>query len=367
MKVTHVIDSGGYYGAEVMLVHLCQAQQQTGMDVEVISIGTPGNYKKPLEEKLEEHGIRYIPWRMRALPDLRESFRILKHCKQGGSDVIHSHGYKGNILLGLIPRRLRKIPVITTVHGYTRQSRFSKMTIYQWLDKLCLPRLDAVVIVSEGMRHQVPEKKLGSKLHVVANGIPTIDKDIASKTSSWPEGDYIRIVSAGRLSKEKNFSFLINKAKILIDSNVAVQVHIYGDGPQRRSLEELIKALNLEENVVLKGYTNDVQEIYQGSDLYVNCSVTEGMPVTLLEAMRTGIYVIASNIPANKEILGDIEKGILLFELEGNNFENLVKKFRENSLISQKLREKFISNHTSEKMSFKYKKLYETFKQQAIQ
>lgn len=358
MKVTHIIDSGGYYGAEVMLVHLCQAQQQTGMDVEVISIGTPGNYKKPLEEKLEEHGIRYIPWRMRALPDLRESFRILKHCKQGGSDVIHSHGYKGNILLGLIPRRLRKIPVITTVHGYTRQSRFSKMTIYQWLDRLCLPRLDAVVIVSEGMRHQIPEKKLGSKLHVVANGIPDQTDPAVGESGKQIifKDDFFNIISIGRLSREKNFSLLIKIMPALIKINKKSRLYIFGEGSERNTLERLISDLKISDHVYLPGYTTRSEYYYRSANLFVNCSLTEGMPITILEAMRAGCPILVSNIPANISLL----KGS---PIKNNFFENSEKELLKAVISMQESNrdeavEFFKENFSSSKTEKAYRNIY---------
>src|SRR5690606_16108142 len=110
-----------------MLVRLCQAQIDLGIDVEVISIGTHGNYEKPLEKHLRAKAIPYKVWRMLALPDLRESLKIIKYCKQTSTDVIHSHGYKGNILLGLIPKKQRSIPLLTSLHGYTRFKGFSKI------------------------------------------------------------------------------------------------------------------------------------------------------------------------------------------------------------------------------------------------
>src|SRR5690606_39110015 len=105
--------------------------------------------------------------------DIRESFKILRYCEASHTDVIHSHGYKGNILLGLLPERWRKIPVVATLHGYTRVSGFSKMALNQWLDKHCLCRLDAVILVSEGMRHQAPAD-LKPKLYIISNGIPDV-------------------------------------------------------------------------------------------------------------------------------------------------------------------------------------------------
>lgn len=316
MKVVHVIDSGGYYGAEVMLVHLCKAQQQLGLNVEVISIGVHGNYEKPLETKLRENQISYKPWRMMAAPDLRQSFKIINYCHSVGADVIHSHGYKGNILLGLIPKRWRKLPIISTVHGYTKQRGFSRMAIYQWLDRHCLNHLDAIVLVSDGMRHQVKEGVLGKKLHVISNGIPAeIPESASAPIPYFNEGDF-KIASVGRLSYEKNFQLLINAMPLILQKIPNAKLVIYGEGGERKNLEKNIQSLNLSRFVFLPGYLDNPSSIYQNSDLFVNCSITEGMPITLLEAMRAGCLIAASDIPANREILSEISQYPVLSKLD---------------------------------------------------
>src|SRR5690606_23649823 len=130
---------------------LCLEQIRQGLSVEVISIGTPSEPIKEIERILKDNHINVNPWKMKPLPDPRESIKIIKYCESTCVDVIHSHGYKGNILLGLLPRSLRKIPVVTTVHGYTREERFGKLYVYQAIDRICLNRLEAIVIVSESM------------------------------------------------------------------------------------------------------------------------------------------------------------------------------------------------------------------------
>ena len=71
---------------------------------------------------------------------------IVKYAQGNQVDVLHSHGYKGNILLGLLPRRIRRLPIVTSVHGWTSTSRFSKMWFYECLDSQSLSFLDQVVL-----------------------------------------------------------------------------------------------------------------------------------------------------------------------------------------------------------------------------
>lgn len=364
MRVVHIIDSGGYYGAEAMLVHLCQAQQAIGVDVEVISIGTLGNYEKPLEAKLRLNKIPFKSWRMKALPDPRESLKILAYAQKTKTNVIHSHGYKGNILLGIIPKRLRKVPIISTVHGYTIQKGFSKLAIYQWLDRYLLNQLDAAVLVSEGMRHQVNSEKLGPKLHIIPNGISEVTPPEADEEIPLFHPNDYKIAAIGRLSYEKNFQLLINSMPTVLKKIPHAKLVIYGIGAEKESLEIIIKKLNLTNNVFLPGYISEPTKVYRQADLFVNCSITEGMPITLLEAMREGCLFIASNIPAHDKITAGSALAKNIFSLNVNALSKKIEEMAsldKNEILQLKkeAQEMFKSNYSIIKTSSLYLKLYE--------
>jgi glycosyltransferase involved in cell wall biosynthesis len=364
MRVVHVIDSGGFYGAEVMLLNLCVEQKKSGIDVEVISIGGLNADTKPIEMKLADSHINVKPWRMRALPDMRESFKILRYCRESNTHAIHSHGYKSNILLGLIPRPLRKIAVVTTVHGYTRQSGFTKLAIYQWLDKICLNWLDAVVIVSPSMMHQVPAKRLEKKLHIISNGIPSsdnIEKESAYDSLFLPHE--FKIATLGRLSHEKNFSLVIDAMPIILEEMPHAKLVIYGEGEQREVLEARIQKLKLDSKVLLPGYLHNTFRFFSDIHLFVNSSTTEGMPISLLEAMRQSCPIVATDIAANRFLLEEFHNPQQLCELNPTSLAKAVNHYYH-SEQSEKLRlsvayqKAFEEKYSAALMSTKYTELY---------
>jgi glycosyltransferase involved in cell wall biosynthesis len=364
MKVAHIIDSGGYYGAEAMLVNLCIEQIKNSVSVLVISIGTRKNPLKPLEKKLTELNIPYIRWNMLPLPDLRESFKILDYCLNNQIDIIHSHGYKGNILLGLIPISWRKLPVISTIHGYTKHKLFSKMTIYQTLDKFCISKLDAVVLVSPSMKSQVPGKKIGQKLYIIDNGIPTEDLDGNRKAYiSLFQKDDLRIGSLGRLSYEKNFAMLVEAFSTIIRTLPHAKLVIYGEGPERATLESQIHALGLGDKVFLPGFLRGTTAFFKDIDVFVNCSLTEGMPISIIESMRNGCPVIATDIPANKTLLEPLNPPELFCTISAASLAKaLINFFEKRSTysiqIAPKYTDAFMQKHTIGIMFQKYQSLY---------
>ena len=309
IKVAHLIDSGGFYGAEVMLLNLCREQISQGLEVEVISIGLPDEPPKDLEMKLRDNCVNVTAWRMKPLPDPRESLKIIRYCKKNNVDIIHSHGYKGNILLGMLPKFLRKLPVVCTVHGYTKEKKMGKLYINHAVDRVCLKRLDAIVMVSESMYDQISlSSKIGNKIHVINNGIPDTHGPAGNESykSKFRQGE-IKIGSLGRLSYEKNFQLLITAMKSVISYLPQVRLVIYGEGPLRNELEQLIDKEGLGAYIELPGYLHNTQSFISELDIFVNSSLTEGMPISLLEAMREGCRIVATDISANRELLKSLE------------------------------------------------------------
>jgi len=126
MKVLHLIDSGGFYGAEAVLIELAKEQRKQNLDAHICSIGTHHDGEKSIETIARSNDIPVHTFRMRAGPNMMGAFKILSFAKNEKFDVLHSHGYKANILFGLMPEFIRQIHMLVTLHGWTSVKPWTK-------------------------------------------------------------------------------------------------------------------------------------------------------------------------------------------------------------------------------------------------
>jgi len=135
MKILHVTDSGGLYGAEMVLLNLVAEQMKTGLEPTIASIGEKWIQEKPFETEAVKRGLRVVKFRMFPGPNLPGMFKVLRYAQKYGFDILHSHGYKGDVAFGSMPKSIRKLPLVSTLHGWTSVVGFSKNRIYEWLQK----------------------------------------------------------------------------------------------------------------------------------------------------------------------------------------------------------------------------------------
>lgn len=317
MKILHIIDSGGLYGAEVVLLNLVSEQVQLGMEPIIASIGDPWCGDKPLEAEGRRRGLRVEVFRMRAGPNLAGAFEILRFARRVGVDILHTHGYKGNILFGLMPKNLRGIPIVATLHGWTWTGGWDRMRFYELLDRLSLRFIDRVVVVSGAMREKVRLRGL----HVINNGIPSdngcitdcpVDEtsQVDPVTAAFCRNGFT-IGAIGRLSNEKGFDILLAAVREVAETTPEIRLVILGEGGERGILEEQVKKLGLEQHVLMPGYVAGASRYLPFFDVFVLSSLTEGLPIVILEAMQAGVPIVATRVGGIPEVLENGEAGIL--------------------------------------------------------
>jgi glycosyltransferase involved in cell wall biosynthesis len=140
-----------------------------------------------------------------------------------------------------------------------------------------------------------------SRIQVIENGV---DLDRFPKTR-FPKGRPIHIGCVANLRPVKNIDGLMRVAARLIADHPGIVFSVAGDGPERLALEQLQSALNLEQRFILRGSTSDIPEYLSMLDLFVLPSHSEGMSNALLEAMAAGLPIVATEVGANRRVLGE--------------------------------------------------------------
>jgi glycosyltransferase involved in cell wall biosynthesis len=341
MKILHIIDSGGLYGAEIVLLNLVSEQLKLGLSPVIASIGEKFIEEKPLETEALKKGFRLRKFRMIPGPNPAGAYSVLRYAKSEGFNILHSHGYKGNIFFGLMPGRFRKLPLISTLHGYTSTRGFTKMRLYELLDAVSLRFIDAVILVDKGMvNHKRLKNLTGLNYHIVNNGIPPledqerplthIDQTHLNPTILEFCKKSFTIGAIGRLSAEKGFNYLIDALKILASKKIKARLVILGEGGQRKYLEKRIVDSGIGTRVILPGYVTNAKKYLPYFNVFVLSSLTEGLPITVLEAMQAGIPIIATRVGGLSGVLENGKAGILVDSRRCNELADAISELIKN-------------------------------------
>lgn len=362
MKILHLIDSGGFYGAEAVLLELVKEQRKQGIDAQICSIGTLSDKEKAIEKMCRMENLPVHAFRMRAGPNILGALKILSFAKKEKVDIFHSHGYKANILFALLPAFIRKIPLLVTLHGWTSVKPWKKIWFYEKLDAFLLRYRPIVVLVSSAMTEKLAALCRKNKCIVIENGISTQlpeirGKDIAKKLLQIKSSGKKIIGSIGRLSHEKGYDTLI-QAFSLCDSTMMLV--IMGDGPRRQELEQLVETKKLGNRVLFLGYTEQASQYLSFFDVYVNSSRTEGTPITLLEAMRARVIIVARDVGGNRQVLGNGQYGYLVKDENPETMsEEILKSLTSSSQQVEQAYQSFLQCYSVTVMSDKYSHIYQ--------
>lgn len=235
-------------------------------------------------------------------------------------------------LITSLPLLLNKIykyksKIILRISGYPKLNfirkyfwKFNGKNIY----KITCPSND---LKSQLMNLNIFEK---NKIHFSADPILRI-KEFREKILKINKKDLIfkkkYFISVGRLTRQKNFKYLINEFKIFSDKNKDIDLLIFGEGEEKNFLAKLIKKNKLENRIRLMGYTNNIFQYMKKSQAFILSSLWEDPGFVLVEAAMCNTFIISSNCKNGPEELLKKGAGGLLFE--NNKKGELAKKFNE--------------------------------------
>ena len=363
MRILHFIDSEGLYGAETVLLDLVYHQERRSHSAAIVSIGASAE-EKPLEREARRRGLRVHAVRMQNGPNIRGAFALAALAARERADVLHSHGYKTNILLGFLPRRIRTQPLLCTLHGYTHAGTWDRMRLYRWLDLQAVKRSDAIVLVHRGMLSNAGVRSLDPhSVRVIENGLADHHDAVSGAIDPLVrkfchEGRVIGAV--GRLSPEKGFDRLIRAFAQIAPSRSAERLLILGEGPERARLEGLTRSLGLGERVLMPGFVN-ARRYLPFMKVFVLPSLSEGLPICLLEAMHAGVAIVATRVGGVPAILEDGRCGVLTEPGDVAGLATAISEVLANEVFASAMvrnSQLAIRGYSSERMTDRYLEAY---------
>jgi glycosyltransferase involved in cell wall biosynthesis len=267
----------------------------------------------PLREAAATSGARFIPLRhvrrpIRPLRDLAGLVELVRLLRRERPDILHASSSKAGVL-GRLAGLLAGVPIrIFTVHGWAFSAHAGAAAkVYYWADRLVKPLTTVTICVSDHERARGLEAGTCTpeRTAVIPNAV-----DIRPAQTARLDRDRPVLVAVGRLKAPKDFLTLVRALALLRPGSV--DAVIVGDGPDRAGLEAEIRRLGIGDRVRLLGERHDVPELLARADLFVLSSASEGMPVSVLEAMATGLPVVGSRVGGVPELVLEGETGLLV-------------------------------------------------------
>lgn len=331
ITVTHIISGDLWAGAEVQVYNLCKALNGSDEVAVTAVVFNPGI----LYDKLVGLGIPVTLADESSTGPLGIARRIAAHCRSQATDIVHTHGFKENIL-GILGKELARVRYsVRTVHG-NPEHKFSWKKPHKWLvaqldSALGHTRQQAIIAVSSQL-----EAKLNSlfpgKVTKIFNfiDIDEIQQHRESPNLNSDRQSLKRIGIAGRLVPVKRVDLFIKAIAQLQSKKISCAGIIIGSGPLEQRLRDLAEDLAISDRIEFKGFVNPATEELRKLDILVMPSDHEGLPMVALEALALKIPIIAHKVGGIPEVLLNGDCGWLVSEHTGQGYASYIEHILKN-------------------------------------
>lgn len=304
MIVVHGLETGG---AEMMVLHLARELSRAGHPVRVVSLHGDDTDVAGL---MRRAGVDVVALNKAGGPDPRTVLRLRAQMRDFSPAVVHTHLPVLEYVLPAVRLYGRRVKVIHTVHNIAREE--TRHRVLREVNRRAFSHGVVPVALNEEVRSSICREYAlpPSAVPVVGNGI---DLDaFRGPQRRGPRGAGARLLCVARLAPAKNHALLLRTVARLRESGRDVSLTLVGDGPLRGALEERARELGISERVRFAGRRTDTAAFYRDCDLFVLLSDYEGMPMSIIEAMASGLPVVATRAGGVAELVDDGVNGALV-------------------------------------------------------
>lgn len=364
INVMQFICPAGFYGAERWILALVK-----NLDREHINCHLAVTHESPdqniaIYDRIKSFGFGAHKIRMSGRFDPRGIKRLVNLIKAEKIDVLHTHGYKSD-LLGWIAARLAGIKIISTPHGFENAKDF-KLQLFIKLGIISLKFMDQVVPLSEGIQTDLWRAGIEKdKTRLIRNGVDLdelrnggFENEPKPATPNQPK----TIGYVGQLTSRKNVIDIIRTFDLLYQDYQDIQLVIIGDGPQHHELEHHAQSFSCAPKIHFLGYREDRINVMKTFDLFCMTSSLEGIPRAMMEAMALGIPVAAYRIEGIDRLIIDNETGVLAEFGDCHNLKDRWRKILFDKAFADRIsrygKNHIEKNYSARRMADEYMQLY---------
>ncbi|HEY7286744.1 MAG TPA: glycosyltransferase [Vicinamibacterales bacterium] len=352
MLIAHVIDSLEVGGAEAVVAALCRSHVRAGHRVEVHCLMARGR----LAEELEQEGVAVFLHDSPTAP--RSTWKIFQALQRSRPDVVHCHNKTATIRAAIAARLTGARALVSTRHGTAQPPFKLRKELRFWITAAVL--CDRVVAVCDVARQNMMAgaRPVAGKVVTIRNGAypPTFNPALRVARRGFT------LVSVGRLAPAKDFETLLRAVAVARAQVPDLSLWIVGDGTERPSLARLSAELGLGTAVRFCGEQRHVGNWLSAADVFVLSSISEGLPISMLEAMATGLPAIVTDVGALPELVGLSGAGTTVparsVEALARAIVEFASRRRELAGLGKKALDCYRSHFTPERMAAQYLALY---------
>ena len=305
MKIVQIMPEFGLAGAEVMCENLIYELIKLGHKVTVVSMY---NYHSVITERLEREGVEIRYLNKKPGLDLSIVAKISRILREIRPDVVHTHLYcaKYAIPASIVARVKHRVHTVHNIAEKENEALARKLNKFFFAHCKVIP-----VALSELIRYSIVKEYRIEKdnVPVIYNGI-NLSKCMCKDDYSI-KGSF-KILHIGRFSEQKNHIGLLNAFKQFHDKCSDSELWLVGDGEKRSEIEMFVNENGLDSSVKFFGLRNDVYDILHDADVFTLPSNYEGIPMTLIEAMGTGLPIVATAVGGIPDMLTNDVNALLV-------------------------------------------------------
>lgn len=372
LRILQLVETLDVGGMERMIATLCHTLDPARFDVRVLVSKRVGS----VGEQLIESGVSVECAHVRSdPPDYFATRRLLPFIRRFRPHALHTHATHALLYGGLAAAWCGVRRHVHTEHGRFFPDRPHLMLAERWLSR----RLVRYVTVSDSLAESVHryERIPAARIQVIPNGVadlPEVDpRQIESLRRSLLYGRTGPVVGlAARLVPEKGLDTLLKAWSLLRRDQSQSGLNtstllIVGEGPERQRLESLARSLGVSDSVRMPGTLLDTAGFFRLLDIFVLSSVSEGLPMALLEAMATGLPIVATRVGGVPAALEEGNAGLLVDVGDASALAAAIRSIIQPHVdggidpiaLGARARRRFLTQYTAAIMSSKYSRLYD--------